>query len=377
MPRKRLTDASVPRLKHTGGGKYTDYQDGSIPGLTLRVYPTGARTWWHRHRGSSHRKKIGNYPEMSLERAIETCVQRLTVRDLDAPSKRTVSDLIEHYKSNYRTRIKRRKLTDQSGDALYLRELQQNFGQLLISELGPDHVRAYLARWSDKPYAQNRALQRIRAMYRWASEIDWFDGKMPTRGIQMNREMPRSRAVTTPEVGAMLADLWENEAPQIAAAVEFTAIYGWRIGETIALRWEDVTPTSVTIPDGKNGEPHTVPITERAQELLDQQRKVSGHTPWLFVGVGSHLGYRAVYDAWRRSLLRTGVRSVQLKDLRHHLVSSLRRARVPRKTVASITGHKDLRVMDRSYHDVSFEETKDTLEREKSPGSWRVADGDI
>jgi hypothetical protein len=60
LPRLRLTAVHVERLP-TEDGKRTDYADTICPGLFLRVYPSGKRTWsvkfWSGH-GRSARRSI-------------------------------------------------------------------------------------------------------------------------------------------------------------------------------------------------------------------------------------------------------------------------------------------------------------------------------
>lgn len=367
MPRKRLTDRSVRALSHKGTSSFTEYQDAHTPGLRLRVYPSGRRNWWHVLRGSSRRHKIGNYPEMSLAEAVQAAHIRLSGVEPDTvPGRRTLAELIDHYEANYRTRTKRRRVSSQSGDRLYLAELRRNLGSKRLDRLKPDDIRSYLERWNGKPYAQNRALQRVRAMFRWASDIDWFEGKPPTRGLALNRERPRNRRLTTSEVDALIECMRRYESAGCGLAVELASIYGLRIGEVLSITWDDVSSDALTIADGKNGEAHTVPLVTRARNILDQMRGTS--SIWVFPGRrGKNLGYRAVYDAWRRCTIRLGIERAQLRDLRHHRATELLNAKIPARTVAAITGHKDLRVLRTTYHDVTLDDARQALE--PYPGS--------
>ena len=364
MPRRRLTVKSVTTLSHKGTSSFTEFQDAHTPGLCLRVYPSGRRNWWHVLRGSSRRHKLGDYPEMSLADAVEAAHLRLSgagrAPDVE-PGRRTVAELVDHYEANYRTRTKRRRVSSQSGDRLYLAELRRQLGSKRLDRLTPDDVRGYLERWDGKPYAQNRALQRLRAMFRWASDIDWFDGKLPTRGLALNRERPRNRRLTTEEVDALIECMRRYEPAGCGLAVELASIYGLRIGEALAITWSDINSDTLTIADGKNGDAHTVPLVARARAILEQQRGQSD--TWLFPGRrGKHLGYRAVYDAWRRCTMRLGIEQAQLRDLRHHRATELLNAKIPARTVAAITGHKDLRILRTTYHDVTLDDARHALE---------------
>ena len=49
MPKIALSDAVLAKLKPPGEGR-ADYTDAKVPGLTLRLTPTGAATWCLRYR---------------------------------------------------------------------------------------------------------------------------------------------------------------------------------------------------------------------------------------------------------------------------------------------------------------------------------------
>ena len=70
MPRRKLSDAFLQRVKKPGRGQ-VDYFDASFPGFAIRVSATGARAWTLHTRidGKQVRLSLGRYPALSLRAA--------------------------------------------------------------------------------------------------------------------------------------------------------------------------------------------------------------------------------------------------------------------------------------------------------------------
>ena len=82
MPKKRLTEEGVARLKPPAAGKQSDYFDAGMPGLVLRVNYGGAKVWralYYLKRVDRDGKrvtvpttrKLGRYPHLRLKEARE------------------------------------------------------------------------------------------------------------------------------------------------------------------------------------------------------------------------------------------------------------------------------------------------------------------
>src|SRR2546427_6137423 len=71
MPRLLLTDRRVKALKPQA--TRIDYHDAQLPGLALRVTPTGEKSWSvrYRHRGRLRRLTLGRLDAISLATARE------------------------------------------------------------------------------------------------------------------------------------------------------------------------------------------------------------------------------------------------------------------------------------------------------------------
>ena len=119
-----------------------------------------------------------------------------------------------------------------------------------------------------------------------------------------------------------------------------------RQGELVSLRWEhiDLNRRTVHLPDTKNGESRTVPLSTAAVKILRSlPRNIQGK---VFPGVTTE----AVKRAYARAVRRTAIEDLRFHDLRHEATSRLFEKGLNIMEVASITGHKDLRMLRRYTH---------------------------
>jgi integrase len=119
-----------------------------------------------------------------------------------------------------------------------------------------------------------------------------------------------------------------------------------RQGELRRLRWEhiDLHRRTAHLPDTKNGEARTVPLSTSAVAVLRAlPRALHGD---LFPGVTTE----AVKRSYMRAIRRAGIEGLRFHDLRHEATTRLFEKGLNIMEVASITGHKDLRMLRRYTH---------------------------
>ena len=119
-----------------------------------------------------------------------------------------------------------------------------------------------------------------------------------------------------------------------------------RRGENLSLTWQYVhlDKRFVHLPDTKNGDSRDVPLSPLALELLRElPRNIRG-------GVVFPLHYEALKSAWRRACARASITNLRFHDLRHEATSRFFEKGLNVMEVAAITGHKDLRMLQRYTH---------------------------
>lgn len=128
--------------------------------------------------------------------------------------------------------------------------------------------------------------------------------------------------------------------PLIDLAVET----GMRRGELLSLLWSNVNLDRRTahLPVTKNGHPRTVALTPQAIVVLKALPRTEAR---VFPVSGN-----AVRLAWERLRKRAGVPDLRFHDLRHEAVSRFFEMGLSVPEVASISGHRDPRMLMRYTH---------------------------
>ena len=129
--------------------------------------------------------------------------------------------------------------------------------------------------------------------------------------------------------------------PTVLVAIET----GMRRGELLSLEWDHVhlDKSWVHLPMTKNGESRDVPLSPKAKDILRSlPRDISGKVfPIHFEGLKS---------LWRRAMKRADIVDLRFHDLRHEATSRFFELGLNVVEVGTITGHKDLKILQRYTH---------------------------
>ncbi len=174
--------------------------------------------------------------------------------------------------------------------------------------------------------------------------------------VQMVRKpqtpQSRSRVLTDDEVSKLLTALeptgrrshWTKPAVQLALA---TAM---RRGELLSLKWQhiDLQGRTAFLPDTKNGDSRTVPLSSTAvQVLAELPRHISGAViPVKFFTLDA---------AFKRARKRAGLGDVRFHDLRRTAITRMAEKLPNVIELAAVSGHKSLMVLKRYYRPTAAE----------------------
>ena len=131
--------------------------------------------------------------------------------------------------------------------------------------------------------------------------------------------------------------------------VHFAIETGMRRGEILSLQWRDVhlDRRYVHLRDTKNGDSRDVPLSPKAIVIL-QQLHEKGSSNRMNAVFPIH--FEALKSAWRRAVAKAGIDGLRFHDLRHEATSRFFEKGLNVMEVAAITGHKDLRMLQRYTH---------------------------
>ncbi len=156
----------------------------------------------------------------------------------------------------------------------------------------------------------------------------------------------RDRRLLPGEEIRLLAACRDARNPWLEPIVRLALETAMRQSELVGLRWKhiDLNRRIAHLPDTKNGESRTVPLSSAAVRVLDSiPRSFNGQ-------VFPCLTAEAIKRSYIRARRRAGIEGLRFHDLRHEATTRLFEKGLNIMEVASITGHKDLRMLRRYTH---------------------------
>jgi integrase len=255
--------------------------------------------------------------------------------------------------------------------------LRASIAKVAMIALSP----AMLAEWRDQrlqdvsPATVRRDLDIISAAINTARK-DWgINVDNPV--LSMRRPKPskaRNRRLVADEEKRLL-DALENEErddhgrlgsgtrnPWIKPLVQLAIETAMRRGELLSLRWEhiDLKQQTAHLPDTKNGEERTVPLSRMAVSILrhmprDLNGQVFPTTEDAIKKAFSRAMERArrtYVEECKKNKVKPDVRLLDLRfhDLRHEATSRIAEKLENILELSAVTGHKDVRMLKRYYH---------------------------
>ncbi len=232
-------------------------------------------------------------------------------------------------------------------ERLYRRSLDtivETFGCVLLTELDPVDVTRWLNDLELSRNSKNIHKTVLSALCTFAVD----EGVLRTNPIKRVHIAAEVGVVdkVAPDADAIRRTVNGQTDPRWRAFAVTAATTGMRQGELCALRWVDVSPTTLhvraNLSDGKlttpkNGKSRKVSITADVHEALTSWRKHQGeHPEFVFSTDGrSPLSTSTVSTWWLRS---RRVESLRFHDLRHNVATQLLAAGFDVVTVAARLG---------------------------------------
>lgn len=307
------------------GSRYDTYYDTTEKKLCLIITSSGTRTFYLLSRidGRTERIRLGSFPAMSVENAQKAA--RIKKSEIDMginPNKKkqelkaetTLGEFFKRYMDEYSRKHKKSWVYDE-------REIPQRMGDWFsrkLSQITKQDIQRRMAQISESsgPIAANHFLQRIRAMYNKAKEWGWV-GDNPALGIKQNKKIARDRFLQPNELACIHAALDEEANTTATDYIRMSLLTGARKSNVLAMRWEeiDMDRAEWRIPETKNGEPLTVPLTKIALDILTKRMTLS-KSPWVFSdGKNGAKHFADPKKPWNRVLMAATIK-YWLNDIR-------------------------------------------------------------
>lgn len=209
-----------------------------------------------------------------------------------------------------------------------------------------------------------RELSTIGHIFKVAVERWGYIQNSPMVGLQQPQaSKPRTQRFTQEDIDEIIKISGYNESLKTAkartgAAMLFAIETAMRAGEICNLAWNNVNLEKRTafLPITKNGSSRTVPLTKAAVKILERLRDEIEQGDTCFQ-VKSN-----ILDATFRKLKKSADREyLHFHDTRREALTRLAK-KVDVMTLAKISGHKDIRILQNVYYAPNMEEVAELLD---------------
>ena len=347
-----------------------DIRDDLVPGLSLRVFPSGVRTFSlaRMARGRRRYATIGSADIMGVPEA------RREARSLIAAFTETVKNdggprnpghpmdaFAEEFLERYARHWKPRTLVE---SAYVVRKyILPAFGHLAVDAITAGHVRDWFASMAERPGSANRAIPALSVMMRMAELWGPPHNSNPCKNTRRYRMPPRERFLTAEEMARLNAVLTRDEfwCPHIVAIVRLLMLTGCRLGEIASHEWDWIRGKRIHLPDSKSG-PRTVWLSSAARAVIDAIPRYSADCPFLFPARPPTRHIENFEYQWHRIRDEAGLPGLRLHDLRHSWASTAAMNGVDMVTIAKLLGHAPVEPTERYTH-LSDQSVADAADR--------------
>lgn len=280
----------------------------------------------------------------------------------------TFGSLYSLYKADGEQRLK--KSTMFARCAIVERHILPAFKDTAINEITPAAVRA----WQNDILKQGYSINYCGVLHRYLAAILNFAiryyglaSNPATKAGAIGRTEPRQDFWTVDEFRCFAMTLRKPQHIMLFYLLFWT---GCRVGEVLALTWDDIGADYIDInktvsrihgqkyvrPPKTRESIRTVKVPSFISAMLDDYRRMSAHAgPQLF-----HIANVTVNDIMRRHVKKAGVKLIRVHDLRHSHASMLIQAGVPVIAIAERLGHKNAQTTLKIYSHL-YKSTKDNV----------------
>jgi integrase len=353
---KRNVDALEARAK-----PYTKF-DGIIAGFGAEVRPSGLIVFVLHYRPSpggrgapQRRLVLGHYGSMTCEQARSAALDaHAAIRQGHDPAGEktrqraalTISGLCDAFLSGHASKLKPKSVVAYEGG---LAKVRAAHGALRAEALSRQHVAALHTAMASTPYAANRMVAAVSAMFVWCERAGLLpqDHPSPARGITRYREQGRERFLTMDELARLGDALVEGEAVGwpyeidetkptskfvqkdrvakidvlAAAAIRLLILTGARLREILHARWSefDLERGVLFLADSKTGR-KPIYLGAAAQAVIAALPRLHGN-PYLIPGSLDGRPRSELGAPWAAVTKAAGLEGLRIHDLRHSFAS--------------------------------------------------------
>lgn len=190
----------------------------------------------------------------------------------------------------------------------------------------------------------NRAFELLRAIYNQMIKSKLYDGPNPCAGLPKYKESKRKRFLKGEELPAFFTALAAVPEGAFKDYVHLSIYTGARRNNVLAMEWAhlDLHAGLWNVPaaQSKNEDDMTVPLTERAIEILERRREADPTGRFVFPADSASGHATPFKKPWRALLDAAGIPDIRIHDLRRTAGSWAAFAGASLPIIGASLGHK-------------------------------------
>ena len=348
----RRVRAAKPR------GKRYDVRDDVIPGLFLRVFPTGARSFAldRMMRGRRRFATLGSADAMTIPEA-RAEARRLIATFADTAKKdggpRTPGHPMDAFAAEFLDRQARhwKPATLESNAYMVRKYILPAFGHMTVDAIAIAHVKDWFASMAEQPGSANRAMPVLSTMMRMAELWGYRrHNSNPCKNAKRYRMEPKARFLTAEEMARLNAVLTRDEfyCPQAVAVIRLLMLTGCPSAKSSRSNGTGFAASESTFPMRSPGRARSGCRAPRA--VIDVIPRYSPDCPFLFPARPPTRHIENFDYQWNRIRSEAGLPGLRLHDLRHSWASTAATNGVDMVTIAKLLGHALVETTERYVH---------------------------
>ena len=282
----------------TEAGKYYDQY-----GLFLHVRPSGAKKWLQRYTFQGRRREIGlgSAKIVSVATARKNAHQNLVLvsEGVDPIEDKKQDSIIPKFEVAARKvyEVNRPTWRNAKHAAQFITTLETYafpiIGSMSVKEINSSHILRILSPiWVTQAETAKRVRQRLSTVFKYCVAQQWRTDDPANIAIvealpNLKKKVQHRKSISYNDVSAFIETVSKSSAGlSTKLGLEFLILTATRSGEVRNARWDEVNGSPWTIPAErmKAGVAHRVPLPLRCIEILEEAKKISQGSEYIFEG---------------------------------------------------------------------------------------------
>src|SRR5829696_549940 len=352
MPKVKLTTAAIERLRPNP----QPYWDISHPAFAMRVSKTGVKAFIYAARvhGKVKWATLGRYPELSLANARRKAGQTAEAMrqgiDPTAAKRAARTSPRESFDAVAAEWLKRDQAGNRSCDEVRRvleRDVKPSWSGRPIKSITRRDALDLIDRVSDRGaiVMARRTHAHLHRLFRWCVGRGIIEINPLADAPKPGAAVRRDRVLTDAE----LAIVWKAAGTlgyPFAPSTRLLVLTGARRDEIGALRWSEIHGDTIELAGArtKNGEPHTIPLSPQALEIIDGlPRRVGSDFLFTTTGVSAVSGFSKNKELLDEAAAKLNgghaLPNWRLHDLRRTAATGLQKFGVSLQCIEAVLGH--------------------------------------